>query len=365
MITTARKQHQMPQPTILLTHSAPARELYYGARALAALQALAPVRLNEGAPLAGAALIQAAAGCRVIVADRAVPAPASLFQALPDLVAFVRNAVDIRTVDVPGASAAGVLVTQASPGFVPAVTELILGVMIDLCRGVSIAVGEYRAGRQPPVRMGRQIAGSTVGVIGYGGIGRRLVRLLLAMEAQVLVADPFAAVQDVPHVDLHELLAGSDIVVCLAVATPQTAHLMNQAAFAAMRPGALFINASRGELVDDAALVRALDRGQLAGAALDVGRAQDQMPMPALAARADIIATPHIGGLTRAAAEHQAMETVRQTQAILQGEAPPGSVNAASAHRLRDMGTRDAGAIVLAGPGPAVHAIPHAPTTEF
>ena len=321
---------------ILLTHPPGQRDLYYGPRALAGLQALGAVRLNEGGPLSGDALIRAASGCRVIVADRAAPGPASLFEALPGLVAFVRNAVDIRTVDVEAASSAGVLVTQASPGFIPAVVELILGVAVDLCRGVSGSVAEYRAGRRPPVRMGRQIAGSVVGVIGYGGIGRRLTRLLQAMDATVLVADPYATVEGAAHVDLETLLARSDMVVCLAVANASTANLMDAAAFAAMKPGALFINASRGELVDDAALAAALDGGHLAGAALDVGRAQDQMPPAGLAARADVIATPHIGGLTREAAEHQAMETVHQAAAILLGEAPPGSVNAERAHRLRE-----------------------------
>ena len=319
---------------ILLTHPPAPRALYYGERAAAALQALGPVRFNEGGPLVGEALASAAAGCRVIVADRAVPAPAALFAALPDLGAFVRNAVDIRTVDVAAASAAGVLVTQASPGFVPAVAELVLGVMIDLCRGVSSAVQEYRAGRQPPVRMGRQIAGATVGIIGYGGIGRRLARLLAALEASVLVTDPHATTDGPEQVDLPALLARSDIVVCLALATPGTANLVDRAALAAMRPGALFVNASRGELVDDAALIDALDRGHLAGAALDVGRAPDQMPLPALASRPDVIATPHVGGLTREAAEHQAMETVNQVAAVLRGEAPPGSVNALAAYRI-------------------------------
>lgn len=329
---------------ILLTHPPAARDLYYGPRALAALQALGPVRLNDGGPLLGEALAAAARDCRVIVADRAVPAPAALFQALPGLVAFVRNAVDIRTVDVPGASAAGVLVTQASPGFVPAVAELVVGLMVDLCRGVSDAAAHYRAGRQPPVRMGRQVAGSTVGIVGYGAIGRRLARLLAAMDATVLIHDPYAATDGPEQLELTPLLARADIVVCLALATPDTANLMGRAAFAAMQPGALFINASRGELVDDAALAEALDRGHLAGAALDVGRAPDQMPPPALAARPDVIATPHIGGLTRDAAEHQAMETVAQTAAILRGEAPRGAVNAASASRLRDTGTRTASA---------------------
>ncbi len=319
---------------ILLTHTVAARELYYGPRALDALKALGPVRVNRDGPLIGEKLVRAAAGCQVIVADRAVPAPAALFKALPDLVAFVRGAVDIRTVDVPAASAAGVLVTQASPGFVPAVAELIVGQLIDLCRNVSTSVCHYRAGRQPPVRMGRQIAGSTIGIIGYGRIGKRLTKLLHAFDAAVLVHDPYANAKDAETVDFHTLLARSDVVVCLAAATPETARLMDQAAFDTMPPGALFINASRGELVDEAALAEALDRGHLAGAALDVGSAPDQMPGFDLASRPDVVATPHIGGLTQEAADHQALETVQQTQAILRGEAPRGSVNKAAARRL-------------------------------
>lgn len=312
---------------ILLTHTDEARELYYGARALTELQALGPVELNRtGAPLIGESLIAAARGARIIVADRAVPAPAALFTALPDLVAFCRGAVDIRTVDVAAATAAGVLVTRASPGFVSAVCELIIGLAIDLCRGLSNSVASYRAGMQPPVRMGRQIAGSTVGIIGHGAIGRELVRLMRALGASVLVADPYA--RDVETVPLAVLLAQSDLVVCLAIANAETAYLMNADAFATMRPGALFINASRGELVDDAALADALDRHHLAGAALDVGRSPDQMPSARLAQRSDVLATPHIGGLTRAAADHQALETVRQVASILSGVVPEGAVNA-------------------------------------
>ena len=322
------------QTLILLTHTDEARALYYGDRALAGLRALGEVRLNEtGVPLVGDALIEAAREADIIVADRAVPGPASLFAALPGLVAFCRGAVDIRTVDVEAASAVGVLVTRASPGFVPAVCELIVGLAIDLCRGMSEAVAAHRAGRRPPVRMGRQIAGSTVGIIGYGAIGRELARVMQALGATVVVADPYAT--DVATVPLEALLERADLVVCLAVANAETANLMNAAAFARMRRGALFINASRGELVDEAALAEALDRGQLAGAAMDVGRDPDQMPSLGLAGRQDVLATPHIGGLTRPAAEHQALETVRQVAAILAGSVPEGAVNADRAARMR------------------------------
>jgi D-3-phosphoglycerate dehydrogenase len=142
----------------------------------------------------------------------------------------------------------------------------------------------------------------------------------------VLINDPY--VKDVEQVPMDELLAQSDYVVPLAVATAETENLMNDVAFSTMKKGAFFINASRGNLVDESALVRALDSGRIAGCALDVGRAPDQMPTPALAARADVIATPHVAGLTLPAIEHQSMETVAQAAEILKGRAPKGAVNA-------------------------------------
>jgi D-3-phosphoglycerate dehydrogenase len=153
---------------------------------------------------------------------------------------------------------------------------------------------------------------------------------------RVLVSDPHAQVDDArfAQVAMESLLEQSDYVVCLAIAVEETENLMNDAAFARMRPGTFFINPSRGNLVDEAALRRALDSGHLAGCALDVGRAPDQMPSPELAAHPRVIATPHIGGLTPQAIEHQALETVEQARAILAGRLPTGAVNAQAASRL-------------------------------
>ncbi|MGN4221462.1 NAD(P)-dependent oxidoreductase, partial [Burkholderia gladioli] len=123
-------------------------------------------------------------------------------------------------------------------------------------------------------------------------------------------------------------------VVCLAPANADTAQLMNAERFAAMKPGAVFVNAARGELVDEAALLAALDGGRLGGCALDVGMAADQMPSARLAAHPLVIATPHVGGLTPGAIEHQSLETVAQVEALLQGRIPAGAVNAAHATRL-------------------------------
>jgi len=316
---------------ILLPHTPDMLANYYGERALAELRKLGEVRLNEtGRVLDAQALAQAARGCEIIVSDRKTPGPAEFFRNAPDVVAFLRVAVDIRNIDVEAASAAGVLVSRATPGFTASVVELGIGMMIDLARGVSRAGAAYRAGEVPEARMGRQLKGAVLGIIGYGEIGRHLAPLGLALGMQVLVADPHQEPDDpaLRHVPLETLLAESDFIVCLAVANEATERLMNAAAFARMKPSAYFINLSRGNLVDEAALERALDERKIAGAAMDVGRAPDQMPSPQLARRKDVIATPHIGGLTPEAIEHQAFDTVRQVAEIVAGRIPEGAVNA-------------------------------------
>jgi D-3-phosphoglycerate dehydrogenase len=323
--------------TILLTHESEARAHYYGAEALGRLRELGEVRLNEsGAPLAPAELIRHARGCQVIVSDRMAAAPAAVFERLPELVAFVRCAVDIRNVDVGAASVAGVLVTRASPGFVDAVAELALGFMVDLARGVTDATTAYRAGAAPAVRMGRQLRGSTLGIIGYGHIGTRLAQLGVALGMPVLVSDPHVQVvePELTQTDLGTLLVEADFAVVLAVATAETENLIGADELSWMKRSAFLINLSRGELIDEAALEAALIDGRIAGCAMDVGRAADQMPSPRLARLPSVLATPHIGGLVPQAIAHQALETTRQVAEIVHGRPPPGAVNPEHATRL-------------------------------
>jgi len=316
---------------ILLTPTPDFRAQYYGERSLKGLQALGEVKLHESSQALDAkGLIEAASDVDIIVADRVTEGRGEIFPKLPKLRAFVRCAVDIRNIDVAAASAAGVLVTRASPGFVQSVAELALGFMVDLSRGVSRTTADYHAGQKPEVVMGRQLAGSRVGIIGYGSIGRYLATVAKVLGMEVLVADPFVTISDaeIKHLPLEELLGRADFVVCLAIANEQTENLIGQAALARMQKHAFFINLSRGNLVDEAALAAALRENRIVGAAMDVGRAPDQMPMPELAKLPNVIATPHIGGLTPQAIEHQSSETVRQVAAIIKGEAPVGAVNA-------------------------------------
>jgi len=323
---------------LLLTHVPQARRQYYGARALARLKELVEVVLHEGdAPLDPAGVIAAARDVDFIIADRSTAVPGDIFAGLPGLRVVMRSAIDIRNIDVAAASAAGVLVTHAEAGFVKSVVELTLGFLVDLSRGMSRATAAYQEGRVPEIRVGRQLAGSTVGIIGYGRIARDLGPLLATMGMTVLVSDPYAQIDDrrLVKLPMEELLARSDYVICLAIANEETENLLDAAAFARMKPDAFFINMSRGNLVDEAALAAALGEGRVAGAAMDVGRAPDQMPSPGLARLPNVIATPHIGGLTPPASESQAMDTVRQVEALVRGEVPPGAVNVARWIRRR------------------------------
>jgi D-3-phosphoglycerate dehydrogenase len=323
---------------VYVSHPSHRLDQYFGPRALQQLRAIAEVRLNpKPRELETDELVAAAQGCDALIAYRQTPAPRSLFAGLPQLAAFIRCAVDIRTVDVAAASEHGVLVTQASAGYVAAVSEWIVGVMVDLARGISRYAADYHAGTAATPAMGRQLRGATLGVIGHGQIGADLAGLALALGMKVLVhtPEPLQPRPGLQQVGLLTLLEQSDFVACLAPANAQTTDLMNAEAFAAMKPGAFFINASRGELVDEASLLAALDSGRLGGCALDVGRAPDQMPSPQLARHPLVVATPHIGGLTMPAIEHQALETVAQLEQLQRGTMPRGAVNPQHALRLR------------------------------
>ena len=327
-----------PHARILLTSTPDMRANYYGVRALDALTRAGDVVLHEGAePHDGDALAAAAAGCRIIVADRNTSFAADVLARIPDVIAVLRVAVDVRNIDVEAASAHGILVCQASRTWVPAVSELVLGLMIDAARGISRANIAYKAGLAPGVGQGVQLAGATAGIIGYGPLARRVAELALAFGMHVVVHDPYVRVDrpDLTEVGLAELLREADFVLPLAVATPETENLIGRAELSQMKSTAYLINLSRGNLVDEAALSAALDARVIAGAALDVGRAPDQMPQPALAAHARVSATPHIGGLTRDAIEGQALETAAQAAAVLDGQVPRGALNAGHATRMR------------------------------
>ncbi len=327
---------------IFLTHSQDSFTNYYGNKALAQLQTLGEVIQHAGnEEPSEQELIAAARDCEIIVSFRVPPITASVFEQLPKLAAVCRVAVDVRNIDIDAASRHGVLVTHASPGFGAAVAEWVIGAMIDLSRNISITSAAYWSAMPPPARMGQELRGTTLGVIGYGTIGQYLCRLGLAFGMHIKVYDPYTDVSEegMANVSFDELLTMADYVVCLAPATSETAKLFNKQAFQKMKRSAFFINASRGELVDENDLLQALNDEIIAGCGLDVGSAGDQKPAPIIASHPRVIASPHIAGLTPQAAEHQAMDTVAQVRAILAGQTPAGALNAQHARRLAQLRT--------------------------
>jgi len=323
---------------VFVTHNPEDLAAYYG-RALPDLSAIADVVLNPlDRDLSTPELVDAAAGCDVIVAHRSTPGDAATFESLPTLKAFLRCAVDISTIDVDAASAHGVLIARADKSFVPATAELALGLLLATSRHIVASTLDYRAGIEPAQRPGQQLRGRTAGIIGYGAIGSYLAEVLGALGMQVLVHDPFVTTVAAPAqaVEREELLAGADVVFPLAQASPATENMIGTAELASMKRGSTLINVSRGELVDEDAVLAALESGQLGALGIDVGRAPDQRPAPSLTAHPRTVATPHLGGLTPQNADAQAASSVEQVDAMCNGSMPPRAVNPEYADRLRD-----------------------------
>jgi len=323
---------------IFLTYAPSARATWYGENALSELSTLGELVLRDTEDeLTPQDVLELSRGCDLIISDKPTAGSETLFRENQSLVAFLRCAMDIKSIDVEAASKHGVLVTRAGPGFVQAVSEWIIGQMINLARDLPSYYASYQQGHIPPQRMGRQLAGSTAGIIGFGNIARTIAPTLKSLGVRVLAHDPYSAV--LPHeadkVDLDTLLKHADYIICLANYNPETDSMVDAHFFDRMKAGSFFINASRGGLVQEDALAQALTQGKIAGAAIDVGRGFDDHPTHALATRPDVLATPHIGGMVPEAIAYQACQTVQQARAILCGNIPEGAVNPDNAYRLK------------------------------
>ncbi|NNK56868.1 MAG: hydroxyacid dehydrogenase [Desulfofustis sp.] len=324
---------------VFLSHNPEDLDVYFK-KAYKALAGMAEVVRNpKERDLASEEVIEVAAGCQVVVCHRSTHGKKELFDSLAEMAVFIRPQVDISDVDVAAADANGVLVLNSVPAFIPATAEMALALMLDLARDVTASTMEFKAGRMPPSNMGRQLNGSTAGIIGYGAIGSYLAQKLKALGMRVVVNDPYVNCTDdeIEQVGLDTLLEQSDFVVPLAVATAETENLINRDTLALMKPDAYFVNVSRGNLVDEAALAEAYREGLIGKIAMDVGRGPDQRPSPQMAEMEGVVATPHLGGLTVQNAEAQAWSAVEQVEAILKGVIPPRAVNPQSDARLKKL----------------------------
>jgi len=250
-----------------------------------------------------AALVDAAA---LIVRNR-TQVSAELLAAAPRLRVVGRLGVGLDNIDVAGCRALGIEVIPASGANALAVAEYVIGTAMLLLRGAYAATTDVASGAWPrqALSAGRELHGKTLGVVGFGGIGRLVARLarglgmrVIGFDAKVSAADPAWRDEGVESRTLDALLAQADVLTLHVPLLPATRNLIDATALGAMKPGAILINTARGGVVDEAAVAAALASGRLGGAALDVFEREPLGAGSPLAGAPNLILTPHIAGVT-------------------------------------------------------------------
>jgi len=253
-----------------------------------------------------ATLSAALQGVRALVVRNRTQVTAALLDAGTDLACVGRLGVGLDNIDLDACAARDVVVYPATGANDDAVAEYAVTAAATLLRGAFFAGDAMRAGDWPrQALMGREIAGKTFGVVGFGRIARATVKRAAALGMRCVAFDPHLPSNDpawseAAAVGLNDLFATADVVSLHTPLTDQTRRMVDAAALARMKPDAILINAARGGVLDEAALVAALRDGRLGGAALDVFETE---PLDAAAAAAfqdcpNLILTPHIAGVT-------------------------------------------------------------------
>jgi glyoxylate reductase len=268
-------------------------------------------------------LVDAPEGADGVVATPAVPIDAAFLEAAGPQLRIVANfAVGIDNVDLAAAREHDVVVSNTPGVLTNATAEHAVGLMLALLR--RIVEGDRSLRRRdhwewgPDFMVGEGLDGKTVLVVGAGRIGRRVGALVEAHGARAVYAGRDA--------NLRELLGGADVVTLHCPLTPETRHLLDASALAAMKPSAVLVNTARGPVVDEKALVEALRSGALAGAALDVFEHEPAVPDELLELE-NVVLTPHIASATRETRLEMGRLVVSALRAVLlEGRIPPNAV---------------------------------------
>jgi D-3-phosphoglycerate dehydrogenase / 2-oxoglutarate reductase len=291
---------------------------------------------HEVVDLAGApreTLLGELASADALLVRSATKVDAALLAAAPKLSVVGRAGVGVDNVDVPAATARGVLVLNAPTANVVSATEHTFALLFALLRQVPAASASMEHGKWEKSKfVGSELAGKTLGIVGLGQVGSRVASRARSFEARVVAFDPFlpeprARELGVPLLPLPELLAASDIVTLHATAGEKGKPLIGAAELAKMRPGAILVNVARGSLVDRGALLAALESKHLAGAALDVFDPEPPSADDPLLKLPNVIATPHLGASTVEAQERVSLQTVESLLEALSGASYVPAVN--------------------------------------
>jgi phosphoglycerate dehydrogenase-like enzyme len=277
---------------------------------------------------------QAGLPTAVAVIAGARPYDAAFMDRAPDLKVISRTGIGYDGVDLVAATARGIAVCNAPDGPTISTAEHAVTLMLTVAKNVQPAQASLRAGGTEAfaAHRGIELSGKVLGLVGFGRIARRVARIALGLGMDVRFFDPFVGAADAPdgveRVEaLTDLLAGADVVSVHVPLTEATRGMFGADQFAAMNPGAVFINTARGGLVDQDALLAALDSGRLFGAGLDVTSPEPLPPEHPLLARADVIVTPHIASATAEGKARMFRIAFQQAIAVLEGRRPEHLVN--------------------------------------
>lgn len=273
------------------------------------------------------------AGARALVIRNRTRVDEGLLAAAPRLEVIGRAGVGLDNVDLPAADARGVVVVAPLGANAESVAEHVLALALALARRLTEHDAAVRAGRWERTA-GRELAGGTWGLLGAGATGRATARLAAALGMAVLGYDPYlppaiARSAGIELVPLEALLGGADVLSVHLPATAETRHLLDAGALSRLRPGCLLINVGRGEVIDEAALARALRDGRVGGAGLDVRAQEPPAPGP-LDDAPHVIATPHVAGITRESQLRITSILAADIAAVLDGRE---AAHAVGAHR--------------------------------
>jgi D-3-phosphoglycerate dehydrogenase / 2-oxoglutarate reductase len=280
--------------------------------------------------------VAAQAGDADVLINQYVPITGEVLDALPRCRLVVRYGVGVDNVDVEAAAARGVWVANVPDYGRDEVADHTLALALAVLRGVVVLDRSVREGSWDleAARPLRRLSTLTYGVVGCGAIGTAVAGRAAGLGMRVLGYDmpQVRSAPPIERVPLEELLSSSDVVSLHAALTPDTHHVIGAAALERMRPSAFLVNTARGGLVDAAALLAALDAGELAGAALDVleGEPPDELGWR-LARHPKVVMTPHAAWYSEEAFHTLKTEVAREALRVLEGGQPRSPVNAPAA----------------------------------
>ena len=299
--------------------------------AVASLQCRFSTIYDAGLADRRAELLGAVSAADALIVRNRTRVDAELVAAAARLRVVGRLGVGLDNIDVPACAARGIQVIPATGANALAVAEYVIGAAMALLRGAYFSTAAVAAGDWPraPLSHGRELAGKTLGVIGFGSIGQRTARLARALgmsvigcDAQIAAASPFWAEEQTTPRRFDHLLRDADVVSLHVPLTPATRHLIDADKLALMKRDAILVNTARGGVLDEVALAAALKAGRLGGAALDVFETEPMAGGSPLADCPNLILTPHIAGITREANARVSTLIAEKVAAVLDAAAP-------------------------------------------